>query len=171
MSQSQTQDITLKGNPVTLIGDDIEIGQPAPDCILIANDLSNFQISSLKGKKVILSVVPSLDTPICDLQTRRFNQEAENLGSDVAIVTISMDLPFAQARWCGATGSDQVQTLSDHRSGAFGEAYGMLVKEIRLLARAIFIIDADGVLQYKQIVSEITNEPNYEEALEVIKKL
>ncbi len=163
--------VTMKGDPVTLVGNDVKIGESAPDCTLTANDLSDFQLSSLKGKKVILSVVPSLDTAVCDLQTKRFNQEAANLGSEVAIVTISMDLPFAQKRWCGATGSDQIQTVSDHRDAAFGEAYGVLVKGLRILTRAIFVVDAEGILQYKQIVSEITNEPNYEEVLEAVKKL
>jgi len=163
--------VTMKGNPVTLVGNDVQIGESAPNCTLVANDLSDFQLSSLKGKKVILSIVPSLDTAVCDLQTKRFNQEAANLGSEVAIVTISMDLPFAQKRWCGATGSDQIQTVSDHRDAAFGEAYGVLIKGLRLLARAIFVVDAEGVLQYKQIVSEITNEPNYDEVLEAVKKL
>ena len=163
--------VTMKGNPVTLIGNDVKVGQSAPDCTLIANNLSEFRLSSLKGKKVILSVVPSLDTGICDLQTKRFNKEAANLGDNVAIVTISMDLPFAQARWCGATGSKQIQTLSDHRNATFGEAYGVLIKGLRLLTRAIFLIDAKGVLQYKQIVPEITTEPNYNEVLEAIKKI
>jgi len=163
--------VTMKGDPVTLVGNDVKIGESAPDCTLTANDLSDFQLSSLKGKKVILSVVPSLDTAVCDLQTKRFNQEAANLGSEVAIVTISMDLPFAQKRWCGATGSDQIQTVSDHRDAAFGEAYGVLVKGLRILTRAIFVVDAEGILRYKQIVSEITNEPNYDEVLEAVKKL
>ncbi len=171
MPQSTTQTVTMKGNPLSLAGNDVQIGQSAPNCTLIANDLSEFQLSSLKGKKVILSVVPSLDTPICDLQTKRFNSEAANYGTDVAIVTISMDLPFAQARWCGATGSDQIQTLSDYRSAAFGEAYGVLIEGLRLLARAIFVVDANGDLQYKQIVSEVTDEPNYDEVLNAVKKL
>jgi len=163
--------VTMKGNPVVLLGDDVQIGQSAPDCTLIANDLSQFQLSSLKGKKVILSVVPSLDTPVCDLQTKRFNREAANLGDDVAIVTISVDLPFAQARWCGATESNQIQTLSDYLDNSFGLAYGVLVEGLKLLTRSIFVVDAEGVLQYKQIVSEITDEPNYEEVLEAVKKL
>lgn len=163
--------VTMKGNPVTLTGNEVHIGQSAPDCTLVANDLSEVQLSSFKGKKVILSVVPSLDTAVCDLQTKRFNAEAAKLGDDVAILTISMDLPFAQARWCGATGSDKIQTLSDHRDAAFGEAYGVLVKGLRLLTRAIFIVDANGTIQYKQIVSEITNEPNYDEALAALGKL
>lgn len=163
--------VTMKGNPVTLVGNDVQVGQDAPDCTLVANDLSEVKLSSFKGKKVILSVVPSLDTPVCDLQTKWFNQEAPNLGEDVVVLTISMDLPFAQKRWCAATGSDQVQTLSDHRDAAFGEAYGLIVKGVRLLARAIFVVDANGVIQYKQLVPEITTEPNYDEALEALKKL
>ena len=163
--------VTLKGNPVTLIGNEVNIGQNAPDCTLVANDLSEFKLSSLKGKKVILSAVPSLDTPVCDIQTKRFNQEASKLGNDVKIVTISMDLPFAQKRWCAQTSSDKVITLSDHRNASFGEAYGILVKGLRLLARSIFVVDANGTLRYKQIVNEITNEPNYEEALQAARNL
>lgn len=163
--------VTMKGNPVTLIGKEVQVGQSAPDCTLVANDLSDFRLSTLKGKKVIISVVPSLDTPVCDVQTKRFNKEAANLGKDVVILTISMDLPFAQKRWCGATGSDKVKTLSDHRDAVFGQAYGVLIKGLRLLARAIFVVDNKGILRYKQLVNEITTEPNYTEALEAVKKL
>lgn len=163
--------VTMKGNPVTLIGKEVAVGQDAPDCTLAANDLSDFRLSSLKGKKVILSVVPSLDTGICDLQTKRFNKEANQLGKDVAIVTVSMDLPFAQKRWCGATGSDKIRTVSDHRDAAFGQSYGVLIKGLRLLTRAIFIVDAKGVMRYKQIVPEITTEPNYDETLAALKKI
>lgn len=170
MSQA-TAAVTMKGNPVTLIGSDVQVGSSAPDCTLTAKDLSDFKLSSLKGKKVIISVVPSLDTPVCDLQTKRFNKEAQTFGEDVVILTISMDLPFAQKRWCGATGADKVITLSDHREAAFGQAYGLLVKGIRLLARAVLIVDAKGVLRYKQIVPEITTEPDYSDVLNAIKKL
>ncbi|HQP09892.1 MAG TPA: thiol peroxidase [Candidatus Omnitrophota bacterium] len=163
--------VTMKGNPLALVGRDIKIGESAPDCTLVANDLSEFKLSSLKGKKVVLSVVPSLDTSVCDLQTKRFNSEAIKLGSDVAVITISMDLPFAQARWCGATGSHQIKTFSDHRNAEFGNAYGVLLKDLRLLTRAIFLVDANGVLSYKQIVNEITTEPDYHEVLDAIKKL
>ena len=162
---------TMKGNPVTLVGKELNVGDNAPDAALVANDLSEFKLSSLKGKKVILSVVPSLDTGICDLQTKRFNQEAAKLGDSVRILTISMDLPFAQKRWCGATHSDKITTLSDHRSGAFGEAYGVLIKGLRLLTRAIFIIDEKGKIRYKQIVPEITTEPKYDDALNALKKI
>jgi len=165
--------VTMKGNPVTLVGDELEIGQSAPDCTLVANDLSEVKLSSFKGKNVILSVVPSLDTAVCDIQTKRFNDEAKNLGNQTIVLTISMDLPFAQKRWCGTALGDNpnLQTLSDHRSAEFGEKYGVLVKGLRLLARAIFIVDANGSLSYKQIVNEITNEPNYEDALNALKNL
>jgi thiol peroxidase len=162
---------TMKGNPVTLLGKEIEVGQTAPDVTLVANDLSTFQLSSLKGKKIILSVVPSLDTGICDLQTKRFNKEAGNLGNDVVILTISTDLPFAQKRWCGATGSDKIKTLSDHRDASFGENYGVLIKGLRLLTRAIFIVDSNFKIVYKQIVPEITTEPNYDDVLAALKKI
>ncbi len=163
--------VTMKGNPVTLLGTDVHVGASAPDCTLVANDLSEFKLSSLKGKRVILSVVPSLDTGICDLQTKRFNQEAGKLGNDVVILTISMDLPFAQKRWCGATGCDKLKTLSDHRDANFGQAYGLLIKGLRLLARAILIVDSNGTLRYKQIVPEITTEPKYDDALAALKNI
>ena len=166
-----TDRVTMKGNPVTLVGTPLEVGQEAPDCTLTANDLSDVNLSSFKGKKVILSVVPSLDTPVCDLQTKRFNEEAANLGDDVVVLTISMDLPFAQSRWCAATGSERVQTLSDHRKASFGKAYGVLVKGIHLLARAIFVIDPQGAIQYIQIVPEITNEPNYDDVLNAVNSI
>jgi len=162
--------VTMKGNPVTLLGDQVEVGQTAPEATLVANDLSEVKISSFKGKKVILSVIPSLDTGICDLQTKRFNKEASHL-TGVTILTISMDLPFAQKRWCGAAGVDKVVTLSDHRDASFGQAYGMLIQGLRLLTRAIFIIDAAGKIVYKQIVPEVTTEPNYDAVLEAAKKL
>ena len=163
--------VTMKGNPVTLEGNEVRIGADAPNVTLTANDLSAFQLSSLKGKTVILSVVPSLDTGICDLQSKRFNTEAAALGDAVAIVTISMDLPFAQKRWCADTGSDKLMFLSDHKAGAFGEAYGLMIKGARLLARAVMIVDADGVLRYRQIVPEIAQEPDYEDALKALKEI
>ena len=163
--------VTMKGNPVTLAGNSVETGQEAPNSTLLANDLSEVQLSSFKGKKVLISVVPSLDTGVCDIQTKRFNQEATSLGEDVVILTISVDLPFAQKRWCGATGSDKIQTLSDHRDLNFGENYGLVIKELRLLARAVLVVDADGIIQYKEIVPEVTTEPNYQAALDALKKL
>jgi thiol peroxidase len=165
-----TTRVTMKGNPVTLTGKDPQIGEPAPDCALTANDLSEVKLSSFKGKKIIISVVPSLDTPVCDLQSKRFNKEAVSL-PDTVILTVSMDLPFAQKRWCGMTGSDKIKTLSDYRQASFGQAYGVLIENLRLLTRAIFIVDEKSILRYKQIVPEITQEPNYEEALAVLKKI
>ncbi len=168
--QSVAQAVTLKGKPVTLLGKEVNVGQPAPDCTLIANDLSEVKLSSFKGKKVIFSVVPSLDTPVCDKQTKRFNEEAARL-KDTVILTISMDLPFAQKRWCGLTGSDKIQTLSDHRDAQFGQVYGVLIKDLRILARAVFITDQKGFIRYKQIVNEIATEPDYSAAFEAVKNL
>ena len=159
--------ITMKGNPLTLLGKEIKVGDIAPDVTLVANDLSEVKLSSFRGKKVILSVVPSLDTPVCDKQTKRFNQEASKLG-DTAIVTVSKDLPFAQRRWCGAAGASAVVTLSDFRSD-FGEKYGMLIKGLGLLARAIFVLDENGKVTYTQLVKEVAAEPNYEEVLKAVK--
>ena len=169
--QEKVVQVTLKGNPVTLLGSAVKVGQQAPDCVLVANDLSEKKLTSFKGKICILSVVPSLDTPICDLQTKRFNQEATQLGSGVIILTISMDLPMAQKRWCGATGSSSIITLSDHREGAFGKAFGVLIKDLRLLARSIFILDSDGKIRYSQICKEITQEPDYADALKAVKSV
>lgn len=162
--------VTFKGNPLTLLGKELKVGDWAPDCELLGNDLSPVRLSSYRGKVCIFSSVPSLDTPVCDMETRRFNQEAGGLG-DVAIVTISMDLPFAQARWCGAAGVDKVVTLSDHRDAAFGEAYGVLIKELRLLARAVFVADRKGIIRYIQVVQEMTHEPDYEPVLAAARRL
>ncbi len=163
--------ITFRGNPLTLLGAELKAGDSAPDVTLLANDLSPVQLSSYKGKVCVVSVVPSLDTPVCDMQTRKFNEQAGNLGDNVVILTMSMDLPFAQARWCGAAGVDKVVTLSDHRDAAFGAAFGVLIKELRLLARAVFVVDKDGIIQYIQLVKEVTEEPDYNAVLEAFKKL
>ena len=169
--QERSGIITMKGGPLTLVGPELAIGDVPLDVSLLDNDLKPVKLSSYKGKVCIISSVPSLDTPVCDMQTRRFNSEAGNLGDDVAIVTVSMDLPFAQKRWCGAAGVDKVATLSDYRDAAFGEAYGVLIKELRLLARAIFILDREGALKYQQLVKEVSHEPDYEDVLEAAKKL
>jgi thiol peroxidase len=163
--------ITMKGNPLTLVGQEVPVGQPAPDFEVVANDLSSFKFSSLRGKVAIISAVPSLDTPTCNIETRWFNEEAAKLGPSVEILTISMDLPFAQKRWCGAAGVDRVKTYSDHREAAFGMTYGVLIKELRLLARAVFVVDKEGVLRYMQLVKELANEPNYDEVLQAVGKL
>jgi thiol peroxidase len=161
----------FKGNPHTLLGNELIAGQQAPDATVLDNDLQPVSISSLRGKKLIIASVPSLDTPVCDTEVRRFNQEASALGGDVEVLTISMDLPFAQKRWCGAAGIDRVRTLSDHRDASFGGAYGVLIKELRLLARAVFVVDAAGVIRYIQIVDDITKEPDYDAALSAVKSL
>ena len=163
--------ITMHGKPLTLVGQAVKVGEPAPDFVVLANDLSPFSLSSLKGKVAIICSVPSLDTPTCDIETRWFNEEAAKLGPDVRILTISMDLPFAQKRWCGAAGVEQVKTYSDHREAAFGQAYGVLIKELRLLARAVFIVDKTGTLRYVQVVKELGNEPNYDEVLQALGRL
>lgn len=169
--EERTGLITMMGNPLTLIGQEPKIKDKAPDFEVLNNDLSPVKLSSFQGKVCIISSVPSLDTPVCDMETRRFNEEAGNLGDDVVILTISMDLPFAQKRWCGAAGVDKVITLSDHRDAAFGESYGVLIKELRLLARAIFVVDPAGVLHYVQLVKEVTKEPDYDAVLNAVKEL
>lgn len=163
--------ITMGGNPLTLVGNEIKVGDKAPDAALLDNDLGVKKISDYAGKIVIISVVPSLDTGVCDIQTRRFNSEAAALGEDIQILTVSMDLPFAQKRWCGQAGVDQVVTLSDHREAAFGEAYGLLIQELRLLARAVLVLDRDGVVRYYQLVPEVATEPDYDPALAAAKEL
>ncbi|MEJ2521248.1 MAG: thiol peroxidase [Desulfuromonadales bacterium] len=163
--------ITMRGNPLTLIGQEIEPGNPAPDFESLDNDLKPVRLSSFRGKVVIISAVPSLDTPVCDMETRRFNSEAAKLSDDIVILTISMDLPFAQKRWCGAAGVDKVVTLSDHREAEFGKAYGVLIKELRLLARAVFVVDAEGVVRYVQLVKEVAEEPDYDAVVSAAKKL
>lgn len=169
--QERTGLVTLKGNPVTLLGPEVKVGQPAPDVELTANDLSAVQLSSFKGKVCIITSVPSLDTPVCDTETRRFNESASRMGNDVVVLAVSMDLPFAQARWCGAAGVKNVQTLSDHRDAAFGSSYGVLIKGLRLLARAVFVVDRQGVVRYTELVKEVASEPDYEAALAAAGKL
>jgi thioredoxin-dependent peroxiredoxin len=163
--------ITFKGNPLTLVGNEIKVGEPAPDFVVIDNNLSPVRFSSYRGKVCIISSVLSLDTPVCDTQTRKFNEEASRLGPNVVILTISMDLPFAQKRWCGAAGVNRLQTLSDHRDASFGMAFGILIKELRLLARAAFIVDQKGILRYRQLVQEATSEPDYQAVLTELTKL
>jgi thiol peroxidase len=163
--------ITMKGKPLTLVGQEVKVGDPAPDFTVVANDLSEFRFSSLQGQVCVLCSVPSLDTPTCDIETRTFNEEAAKLGGAVKLLTISMDLPFAQKRWCGAAGVEILKTYSDHREAAFGLAYGVLIKELRLLARAVFVVDKDGKLQHVQLVKEIANEPDYEAVLQAVARL
>ena len=162
--------VTFQGMPLTLVGEGLSAGDKAPEFNLLDNALSPVRLSDFKGRVCLLLTVPSLDTPVCDMETRRFNQEASQLGADIAVLAVSMDLPFAQKRWCGAAGIEQVQTLSDHRDASFGQSYGVLVKELRLLARAVFVVDQEGVIRYEQIVGEIVNEPDYDAALSEAKK-
>ena len=163
--------ITMKGQPLTLLGKGLKVGEPAPDFEALTNDLSPVKLSSFRGKICIISSVPSLDTSVCDMMTRRFNEEAGSLGGDVVVLTISMDLPFAQSRWCGAAGVENVQTISDHRDVSFGNAFGVLIKELRLLARAVFLVDKEGIVRYVQIVNELTNEPDYEAVLKMVREV
>jgi len=163
--------ITFRGNPLTLVGNQVNVGQKAPDFVAIDNNLSPVKFSSYLGRVCIISSVVSLDTPVCDSQTRKFNEEASRLDPNVVILTMSMDLPFAQKRWCGAAGVDRIQTLSDHRDASFGTSYGVLIKELRLLARAIFLVGRKGVLQYKELVKEVTHEPDYDAVLSALRKL
>jgi thiol peroxidase len=163
--------ITMKGKPLTLLGKEVKVDDSAPDFEVVANDMSTVKFSSYRGKVCIICSVPSLDTSVCDMETRRFNEEAGKLGSDVTVLTISMDLPFAQKRWCGAAGVNNVQTLSDYRDASFGKSYGVLIKELRLLARAVFVVDKKGTIRYIQIVKEMASEPDYETALNAVKGL
>ncbi|MBD3110468.1 thiol peroxidase [Bacillus sp. AGMB 02131] len=160
--------ITFKNNPVTLIGNEVKVGDKAPDFSVLRNDLSVATLADYAGKVKIISVVPSIDTGVCDAQTRRFNEEASQLG-DVKILTVSVDLPFAQKRWCAAAGIDNVEVLSDHRDLSFGEAYGVAIAELRLLARAVFVINSEDQVVYVEYVSEATNHPNYEAAIAAAK--
>ena len=168
MTKSRT--VLLKGKPMALAGSEIKAGQKAPDFKLLAIDSTDVELSQSKGKVRLLSVVHSLDTNVCDLQTQRFEQEAANF-KDVIIYAISMDLPFAQARYCGAHNIKNLQTLSDHREASFGHAYGVLIEELRLLSRAIFIIDRNGFVRYVEYVPEVTQPPDYDKAIEALKKI
>ncbi|MBI1822702.1 MAG: thiol peroxidase [Nitrospirae bacterium] len=160
--------ITMQGNPLTLLGPALKVGDKAPDFSVIAGDLSPVTLANSKGNVRLLNVVPSLDTPVCDAQTRRFDQEAEKFPSNIEVLTISMDLPFAQKRFCNAN-SIKSKTLSDFNTASFGTNYGVLVKELRLLTRAIFVVGADDKIKYLEIVPEITTHPNYDKALAAVK--
>lgn len=163
--------ITFKNNPVTLLGNEVKVGDKAPDFTVLANDLSPVTLQDSKGKVRLIISVPSLDTGVCDAETRRFNEEATKLSDELVVLTVSVDLPFAQKRWCGAAGIDRVVTLSDHRDLSFGKAYGVAIEELRLLARAVFVVDKDDTVKYVEYVSETTNHPNYEAAIEAVKSL
>jgi thioredoxin-dependent peroxiredoxin len=173
MPDARPNAVTLRGNPVTLVGPEIKPGQPAPDFTAVDNSLASVKFADAKGKVLILSAVPSLDTPTCDTETRRFNMEAGKLPGGVEVWTISMDLPFAQKRWCAAAGASAVKTLSDFRERSFAPAYGTLVKDgplAGLSARAVFVVGKDGKVAHAEYVKDISQEPNYEAALAAAKK-
>ena len=161
---------TMKGKPLTLIGPELKAGDKAPDFDAVTEGMQPANLEKT-GKGVrIFSVIPSLDTPVCDAQTKRFNEEAAKL-PNVDFYTVSMDLPFAQKRWCGAFGIDKVKMLSDHRSGSFGESYGTLIKDLRIESRAIFVVDKDNTIKHVEYVKEVADHPNYEAALSAAKDL
>ncbi|MBX3358227.1 MAG: thiol peroxidase [Phycisphaeraceae bacterium] len=157
--------VSIRGKPATLEGTTPPIGAPAPDFTAVAIDMTEKRLSDYRGKTVILSTVPSIDTAVCDRETRTFNERAASLDSDVVILTVSMDLPFAQKRWCGAEGIDRVVMLSDSKNREAGKRYGVLIRENGLLARAVFVIDAQGVVRYEEVVADVSSEPDYDAAI------
>ncbi|MCX5680488.1 MAG: thiol peroxidase [Candidatus Omnitrophica bacterium] len=163
--------VTLKGGPLTLLGDEVKIGQKAKDFKALDSNLAEKSLADFKGKIKLIASVPSLDTPVCDTEIKRFNDEASKLSKDLAIIFISMDLPFAQKRFCQEFDINKVKTLSDHRDADFGLKFGVLIKELRLLARAIFILDREDSVKYVEYVKELGNPPNYDAALKSLKEL
>lgn len=163
--------ITMKGKPLTVIGPDVRAGDRAPAFSVLDENLNSVSLADFAGKTKLISVTPSLDTPVCDLQLRRFNREAASMPRDIVVLNISMDLPFAVSRFCSTAGIDRAKALSDHRDASFGAAYGVLIKELRLLARSIFIIDKNDVVRYKEIVHEQSNHPDYEKALRALAEI
>jgi thiol peroxidase len=169
--QERTGAATVGGNPVTLLGPEIKDGDQAPDFKVNKDLMTEVSLSDYDGKVKLISVVPSVDTGTCDAQTRRFNVEADKMGDNVVILTISVDLPFAQSRFCGAAGIDKIVTLSDYKHRAFGQAYGVLIKEIQLDQRAIFILDANNTVHYVEYLTEMSEHPNYDAALNALREL
>ena len=169
MAEERTGVVTMKGNGVTLVGPEVKVGDQAPDFSVLAGDLSEVTLANSSGKVRLLSVVPSIDTPVCDQQTRRFNEEAAKLPGGIEVKAISVDLPFAQKRFCGAANVDKVEALSDHRDVSFGTAYGTLIKELRLLSRAIFVIDQSDKVVHAEYVSEVVEHPDYDAAIAAAK--
>ena len=164
----RTQLVRMKGNPLTLVGNEVRLGDTAPEFEVLNGNLEPVTLSRFRGKVCVIISAPSIDTPVCDREARRFNEEATRLGDDVVVLAISMDLPFAQKRWCAAAGVENIQLLSDHRDAAFGRAFGVLIKELRLLARTVFIVDRAGTVRYIQYVKETTEEPDYDEVLSAL---
>jgi thioredoxin-dependent peroxiredoxin len=163
--------VTFAGNPLTLVGNEVRVGDKAPDFTVLDKDMKEVKLSDFRGKIKILSVTPSLDTPVCSLQASTFNREAEALGDKIVTINLSMDLPFAIARFCQSEGITKIRTLSDHRDASFGNGYGVLIKELRLLSRSIFVIDGSDVIRYIEMVPEITNEPDYQKAVAAARAL
>lgn len=159
--------ITFQGSPITLEGTRVKVGDKAPNFKAVGTDLNEFNFNETKGKRIILSV-PSVDTPVCDIELNRFNKEASSL-KDVNLYAVSLDLPFAQGRWCGATNVDNLKVVSDYKFHDFAKAYGLYIKELGLLSRAVFVIDENDTVIYADYLQEITNEPNYEEILNIVK--
>ncbi len=163
-----SRSVTFKGNPLTLVGDQVEVGQPAPDCELTDGSLETVTVANWKGKPTLISVVPSLDTPVCQVQTKHFNEQVAALGDQIHAVTVSLDLPFAQGRFCGEAEVENMQSLSDYKDRSFGNNWGMLIAELKLLARGVFVLDADGNVVHAETVGEVVDEPDYASALEAI---
>ena len=161
--------ITFKGNPMTLIGDEIKVGDTLPDFKLVGAGLAEVANAQFAGKVLVISVVPSIDTPVCATQTKQFNQEAGGLGDDVAILTVSVDLPMAQGRFCGAEGVENITMASDFRDHAFGVAFGVRIKELGLLTRAVFVAGKDGKVVHAQTVPEVVNEPDYDAVMQAVR--
>jgi thiol peroxidase len=170
MAEERKAAVTMRGNPMTLVGPELKAGQKAPGFNSVGKGMAPVRLDQFKGKVKIIATIPSIDTPVCDAETRRFNEEAAKLPGNVEILTISMDLPFAQARWCGAAGVDKVTTLSDWRGAEFGQKYGALIKELHLLTRAVFVLDRDDKVVHAEYVKEIADHPNYEAALAAARK-
>jgi thioredoxin-dependent peroxiredoxin len=171
MATERPKGTTFQGNPLTLIGPELRVGDKAPGFTARAQDLKPFTLDETRGKIRLLSAVPSLDTPVCDTETRRFNTEAAKLGGKVEIITISMDLPFAQKRWCAAAGIDKIKVVSDYYDRSFSQAYGTLIKELHLSSRAVFVVDDKDVIRHIEYVPEMVNQPDYDRALAAIKAL
>ena len=171
MSELRNSAVKMRGNPLTLVGPEIKVGDTAPDFTVQKSLTEKLTLKDLNDKVKIFNVVLSIDTPVCDKQTRKFNEEAANLGDDVEIVTFSVDLPFALSRYCGAARIDKIKTVSDYKELSFGNAYGVLIDEFKLLTRAIFVVDKDNIIKYVEYVEEVTEEPNYDSALEVVRSL
>jgi len=166
--RERTELVKMKGNPLTLVGDEVGLGGVAPEFEVLNQNLEPVTLSQFRGKVCVIVSAPSIDTPVCDLEARRFNEEAAKLGTDVVVLIITMDLPFAQKRWCAAAEVENIQLLSDHRDASFGHSFGVLIKELRLLARTVFISDRAGTIRYIQYVRETTDEPDYDEVLKAL---